>query len=433
MSRNMLTRGFSWSVIALLMGMNLFIGARIYSQETQDADDDLAYEKIAIFTKVIEQIREYYVDEDKTEYKDLIYGALKGVMQSLDAHSQFLDPDMYNDMKDDTSGQFGGIGIVISIKDDVLTIVAPMEDTPGFRAGLLAGDKIIEIDGESTKGLTLPEAVKQLRGEPETDVSITIMRPKTQQIKEMSLTRAEINVPSVKDAELLDGDIGYIRIVQFNEPTADDLQVELEKLKEQGMKALILDVRNNPGGLLNSAIEVCQKFLTRGDMIVYTQGRDEKRKRTFRSRGKTHYLDFPMAILVNGGSASASEILAGALQDHKRAVLVGEKTFGKGSVQSVLPLEDGSAMRLTTEKYYTPSERVIHEKGIEPDLLVPMSMDDWHALMILRSRPKLAELDEEEDASDVEDIQLMRAMDVLKGIMIFEEQTGSDMVFTGGE
>lgn len=423
MSIRWIGRGVAWIAFALLLAGNLVVGARLYSQEAPVEERELAYEKIALFTKVVEQIREHYVDIDKTDYKDLIYGALQGMLQGLDTHSQFLDPEMYTDMKDDTAGHFGGLGIVISIKDGVLTIVAPMEDTPGYRAGLLAGDKIIEIDSETTEGVSLPEAVKKLRGEPGTDVNIKILRPKTHEIKDVDITRAIISVPSVKGAKILEDHIGYLRITQFNEPTGRALEEDLEKLMDQGMVALVLDLRNNPGGLLSSAVEVSQKFLNRSDLIVYTQGRDEKQRQTFRARGRVRFTGFPMAILVNQGSASASEIVAGALQDQQRAILVGEKTFGKGSVQSVLPLDDGSAIRLTTAKYYTPSKRVIHDHGIEPDIVVPIAPDDWRKLQIKRSRPEGAELQEgEEDVDDVVDIQLERAIDVLKGIMIFEAQ-----------
>ena len=429
MSVRMLGRGLGWVILALLLAGNLMVGAKLYSQESPDTERDSAYETISLFTKVVEQIRQHYVDQDKTKYKDLIYGALNGMLQSLDPHSQFMDPEMYSDMKDDTTGHFGGLGIVISIKDAVLTIVAPMEDTPGFKAGLMSGDKIIEIDGKSTEGLSLQEAVKKLRGDPGTKVTIKILRPKNRDIKDVELVRAVINVPSVKDARILEDGIGYVRIVQFNEPTANALQESLDKLSGEGMQALILDLRNNPGGLLTSAVEVSQKFLRRGDLIVFTLGRNEKQQQVFRAKGRYRFGDLPMVVLVNGGSASASEIVAGALQDHKRAMLIGEKTFGKGSVQSVLPLDDGAAIRLTTAKYYTPSKRVIHEKGIEPDIVVPMNPDDWRKLLIKRSRPENAEPEEgEEDVSGVVDIQLERAVDVLKGIMIFEAQNTTPLM-----
>ena len=375
MSIKLLGRGLGWFILAVLLTANLMIGARLYSQEIAGKDRDDAYDKISLLTKVVEQIREHYVDADKTTYENLIFSALRGMLQSLDPHSQFMDAESYEDMKDNTAGQFGGLGIVISIKDSVLTIVAPMEDTPGF-AGLLSGDKIIEIDGKTTEGLSLPDAVKRLRGAPGTKVAIKVLRPKTQEVKVVDVERAEIKVASVKDAHVIENGIAYLRLTQFDEPTAAALQEALDKLSGEGMKALIIDLRNNPGGLLSSAIEVGQKFVKRNDVIVSTQGRDAAQHQVFKAKGRQHFLDFPMVLLVNGGSASASEIVAGAFQDHKRAILVGEKTFGKGSVQSVLPMENGTAIRLTTAKYYTPSKRMIHDRGIEPDIVVPMSPEE---------------------------------------------------------
>lgn len=428
MSIKMLGRRLGWIMVVALLAANLMIGARLYSQEVGSGPRDEAYAQMALFTRVIEQIRENYVDADKTAYKDLVYGALQGMLQSLDPHSQFMDADMYKDMKDDTSGQFGGLGIVISLKDNVLTIVAPMEDTPGFRAGLLAGDKIMEIDGQSTEGFSLQEAVKKLRGAPGTKVALRILRSKTQEFKSVEVERANIEVASVKDAKVLEDGIGYVRITQFSEPTAEALQKELDRLMEQHIRGLVLDLRNNPGGLLSAAIDISSKFLPRNEVIVSTQGRDEKDNQVYKARGRKRYLDFPMAILVNAGSASASEIVAGALKDHKRAVLIGEKTFGKGSVQSVLAMDEGTAIRLTTAKYYTPSKEVIHERGIEPDIVVAIPPEDWRALQMQRVNSlQEKESDEEATESDdpaapekpVEDIQLQRAVDVLKGILRF--------------
>jgi carboxyl-terminal processing protease len=423
-----LGRSLSWVFLLVLLVGNLMIGARLYSQEATAYEPDDPFDHMTLFTTALEQIRRNYVDEDKIAYRDLIYGALKGMLQSLDSHSDFMDPEMFNDMRDDTSGHFGGLGIVISMRNNILTIVAPMEDTPGSRAGLLSGDHIVEIDGESTEGLSLQEAVRKLRGLPDTDVTIKIVRPRTSEIQEHTITRAIIAVDSVKDAHLIDDRIGYVRITQFNNPTSADLATAVKDLREQGMQALVLDLRNNPGGLLNSAIDVAQLFVPRGDLIVYTQGRDGRRGQRYTARERNPWLDFPMAILINEGSASASEIVAGALQDHRRAILIGEKTFGKGSVQSVLPLDDGSALRITTAQYYTPSERVINERGIEPDIVVTISPDEWRLLMIKRSRPENAdpEFDEEEvDLENVIDLQLERAVDVLKGIMIFEADNGA--------
>jgi len=420
-------RRWGWVLLLVLLGSNLMFGANLYSQEAEEVSDrESAYDNLALFTKALEQIRENYVDGDKTAYQDLVYSAMNGMLTSLDAHSQFLNPDMYSDMKDDTAGKFGGLGIVISIKDSILTIVAPMEDTPGFRAGLQAGDKVIEIEGESTEGVTLAEAVKKLRGEPGTEVTIKILRPKTQEVEEVTIVRAIIEVSSVKDAEIIDpaAGIGYLRITQFNAPTAEALEEAMDELLEQDLEGLIIDLRNNPGGLLSAAVDVSSKFLKRGKEIVSTRSRNPQDVQVFKSRGRTHYPDLPMVILVNGGSASASEIFAGALQDYKRAILIGEKTFGKGSVQSVLPMDDGSAIRLTTAKYYTPSQRVIHEKGIEPDIVVPMPPEDWHKLLVKRARPENVESSEDDEEVDITDIQLERAVDVLKGIMIFQSDNG---------
>lgn len=411
-------RKVAWSLAVFLLAANWVIGARIYSKEAPEAESDDPYQQMALFTRTIEQIRENYVETNKTAYQELVYGALKGMLQSLDPHSQFLDADMYKDMQDDTAGQFGGIGIVVSMKDDMLTIISPMEDTPGFRAGLQAGDIIIEIDGKSTEDMALSDAVKVLRGAPGTKVTLSILRQSEADPLKFEIERANIEVATVKDAHFLEDGIGYVRVTQFSEPTAEMLQKELDRLQAEGLRALVLDLRNNPGGLLVSAIDVSQKFLGRNQVIVSTQGRDPRQNRIYRSRSKPRYPDIPIVILVNGGSASASEIVAGALQDNKRAVLVGEKTFGKGSVQSVLPMDEGTAIRLTTAKYYTPSERLIHERGIEPDIVVPMQPEEQARLRGSQVTSDL-EISDAEKKKEVDDIQLQRAVDVLKGILRF--------------
>jgi len=384
-----------------------------------------AYDAIALFTKVLEEVHRSYVDTGEAGYDQLIQHALAGMLQELDPYSQFMDEHSYEDMKDDTSGHFGGIGIVISMKSGLLTVVSPMEDTPGFRAGILSGDIIVEVAGEETREMSLSEAVKLMRGEPGTEVTIKTVRPSTHETKEITIVREEIDVASVKDAEMLQDGIGYIRITQFNTPTGGNLKKELDGLVEQGLDGLVLDLRGNPGGLLTAAAEVAELFLPKGELIVFTKGRTSvpAEQKLFKSSGSTHYTakDFPMVILVNGGSASASEIVAGALQDHKRAVLVGEKTFGKGSVQSVLPLEDGSAVKLTTAKYYTPSERVIHDNGIEPDHLVEMPIEDLYQILIQKAQ-KNGEADPDlETDNTLRDIQLDSAVGVLKGMMIWQE------------
>lgn len=408
-----------WTAIAGALLVNLVAGARLHAQLAEN-NEDSPYARISQLTRVMEQIRQNYVDESKTSYKNLIYGALRGMLSSLDEYSQFLDPDMYKEMKDDTAGEFGGLGIVITLKEGRLTVVSPMEDSPGFHAGLRPGDRILEIDGQPTEGWALSEAVKRLRGAVGTKVKLKIHRPKTDEIREMELTRAKISVPSVKGEKILEEGIAYLRITEFKENTAEALQAAMTRLQTQGMRALILDLRNNPGGLLTSAISVAEKFLKRGDVIVSTQGRDPRAHQVYRSRGRQHYVDLPLAVLINGGSASAAEIVAGALQDHKRAVVIGEKSFGKGSVQSVLPMDDGAAIRFTTAWYFTPNGRRIHEKGIEPDIVVPMKPEDWQRVQSQRTQEELKIEEEGSFAEQVRDIQLERAVDVLKAIMLFQ-------------
>jgi carboxyl-terminal processing protease len=423
----MTIKRMSIALVVVLLGINLAVAARIYSQASGKEDKDNPYPQMELITRVMELIRKEYVDVDKAAYTNLTYGALKGMLNSLDPHSQFMDPHVYQDMREDTEGKFGGLGIVISMsKEGFLTVVAPMEDTPGARAGLLPGDRIIKIDGKMTDKLSLQEAVRQLRGDPGTKVTITIFRAKakdpSEKIKDHTIERAEIKVDSVKDAKILTDGIGYIRITQFNEPTADEFEKALVKLEDQGMNALIIDLRNNPGGLLESARKVASKFVPAGDLIVSTEGRNPAQNTPYRSdRGKKR-LNIPLVLLVNEGSASGSEIVAGALQDLKRAVLVGETTFGKGSVQSVLTLPDGSAMRLTTAKYYTPSHKVIHEHGVTPDILVPVSEEDERKLLEQRVRANVPQDALTEKIEPIADVQLDRAVDVIKGVKLFEKQ-----------
>ena len=451
---NRFAGSWKWFVVAAVLAGNLVVGARLYSQETaaaaETAGADSPYEMYTLFSKVVEQVRANYVDADKSSYQDLIHGALRGMLQSLDPHSQFMDAESFQAMKEDTAGKFGGLGITIGVKDGLLTVIAPMEDTPAFRAGLWSGDKITEINGDSTEGLALEDAVKKLRGDPGTTVKIKIFRPKTQLMKEFELERAIINVPSIKDTRVLDGDIGYVRMLQFGEDTSADLQKALDELEGRKVRALVLDLRSNPGGLLTAAVEVAQKFLDRGDLIVFTRGRDNRMERSYRARARQVFPAVPMVVLINGYSASASEIVAGALQDNRRAVLVGEKSFGKGSVQSVLPQEAGTAIRLTTAKYYTPSERVIHDNGIEPDVVVPISAENWRNILLARNKAEEknggaappagdegwvdeergelglpsepAEAPELVDLDQVTDPQLDRACDMLRGILAFQRR-----------
>lgn len=425
-------RRLTFFFVGAVLAVNLLIGAKVYSNSSDSSEKDAAYPNLKLFSEVMEKVRLDYVDGTNLTYQDLVYGALKGMVNELDPHSEFLDPEKYKELQNDTEGQFGGLGIVVAVKDGFVTVVAPMEDTPGFKAGILSGDRIIKIDGKSTANMGLPDAVKMLRGDPNTDVKITIMRPSTGQVKDYTLTRAIINVDMVKDINgkkefpLGDNKIGYIRLVQFGDHTSDDLETALNKLKTQGMQALILDLRWNPGGLLDQAVEVCEKFLPRGQLIVSTEGRNSGQDSRHKAAGRGDELHgMPIVMLVNSGSASASEIVSGCLQDLHRAIILGEKTFGKGSVQSIIPLDDGSALRLTTAKYYTPSHKVIHEVGITPNIIVPTTDEEDRDIRIELTPGGMESLDpsEREKVKASHDPQLERATDLLRGIMLYTDRS----------
>lgn len=425
-------------MLVVVLGLNLLIGAQIYFSSVQAAEKSNLYQLSELFMGVLEKIRKEYVDGDKVSYESLFHGALKGMVGTLDPHSEFMEAQKYEDLKDDTEGAFGGVGIQIELgpKDNILTVVAPMEDTPAFRAGVLAGDKIIKIEGKSTEKMTLTDAIKKLRGEPGSDVNITISRSSLPQLKDFTLTRAVIKVDTVKDLDghrtfplMSESKIGYTRLTQFGEHTTAELQEALKKLKGKGMEGLILDLRNNPGGLLDQAVKVCELFVPRGQLIVSTEGRGGQSKPLeYVAKGRDLYPSLPMVVLVNVGSASASEIVAGCLQDVGRAFIMGEQTFGKGSVQSIIPLQDGSALRLTTAKYYTPSHKVIHGKGITPDSIVPMSDEEEEALFLQRIPGRLEILDDARRSKimSVRDVQLDRAVDFLKGMLLFKNR-GQDI------
>lgn len=425
-------RRLIFGFVGVLLAVNLVIGAKVYSSSNDSAPKDSVYPNIRLFSEVMEKVRRDYVDGTNLTYQDLVYGALKGMINELDPHSEFLDPDKYKDLQSDTEGHFGGLGIVIAMKDNFITVVSPMEDTPGFKAGILSGDRIIKINGKSTENMTLPDTVKLLRGDPNTDVSLTMLRPSSGQVKDYKLTRAVITVDMVKDINgkkefpLGENKIGYVRLTQFGEKTSDDLEAALTKLKGQGMQALIIDLRWNPGGLLDQAVEVCEKFLPRGQLIVSTEGRNAGQDSKHRAAGRGDELrGMPIVVLVNLGSASASEIVSGCLQDLHRAIILGEKTFGKGSVQSIIPLDDGSALRLTTAKYYTPSHKVIHEVGITPNIIVPTTDEEDRDIRLQLTPGGVESLDEKERnrIKSAHDPQLERAQDLLKGIMLYTDRS----------
>jgi carboxyl-terminal processing protease len=429
-------RKLIFGVTLIALALNLAIGARTFSLAKESEAKDTVYPNLELFSTVLERVRRDYVDGGKLTYQELVRNALKGMVGELDPHSEFMDPESFKELQDDTQGSFGGIGVVVSMRDNYLTVVAPMDDSPGFRAGVLTGDRILKIAGKSTERLSLQDAVKTLRGEPGTDVSLTILRPANGLTKELKLTREAIAVDMVKD---LNGKkefpvgadkLGYVRLVQFGEKTGPELESAIKKLKAQGMQAMVLDLRWNPGGLLDQAVEVCGKFLPRGQLVVTTEGRNPAQNTSHSVRGRGDLLRgkdgaaMPLVVLVNLGSASASEIVAGCLQDTKRAYLVGETTFGKGSVQSVLPLPDGSGLRLTTAKYYTPSHKVIHEHGVTPDSLVPMTEEAERDIVLQKVPGGIESLEELEQlrVRSARDAQLERAQDVLKGILLYTER-----------
>ncbi|MDA0577128.1 MAG: S41 family peptidase [Verrucomicrobia bacterium] len=392
--------------------------------DARAADDASAYPQIELLTEALLAIKKFYVDEKS--YEEITLGAIHGMLESLDPHSSFLEPEEFGEMQEDTAGKFSGIGINIGLKDDTLTVVSPIEDTPGFRAGLLSGDRILEINGEKTTGLNLRDAVHLLRGPKGSRLSLTILSTGAEETRTVQITRDDIVVPSVKGGTIIEDGVGYIRITQFARPTADLLQQELSNLSTQGMNALVLDLRNNPGGLLRTAEEVAQKFLKRGELIVTTRGRPKVQDEVKGiAGGDVHLTDFPMAVLVNEGSASASEIVAGALQDHRRAVIVGAQSFGKASVQSVLPMnaDTNMAVRLTIAYYYTPSGNLIHGRGITPDIAVAMTPDEWRSVLLHRAHkesPGMFTDEEKRKHANAVDSQLERAVDILKAVKIFK-------------
>jgi carboxyl-terminal processing protease len=336
------------------------------------------------------------------------------MLRSLDPHSSFMDPESYREMQVETSGSFGGLGIEITIRDDQLTVVAPIEGTPAWRAGIQPGDRIVKIEGLATKDMSLPDAVKRMRGPKGTKITITVAREGLKEPIDVGLVREVIQVQSVKAQELEPG-IGYIRVRQFQERTAPDLVAAVEKFEKTGrLGGLIVDVRNNPGGLLSAAVEVSEEFLGDGKLIVYTEGRVRNQNMRFTAHAKRAITEVPLVVLVNQGSASASEIVAGAIQDHGRGVVIGQQTFGKGSVQTIIPLADGSGLRLTTARYFTPKGRSIHGKGITPDIVIEPPKDE-----VTVTKPGAPPLSEAELMK--RDVQLQRAIEILKASRILDK------------
>ena len=424
--------GFA-GVVALLV---LFIG--VASQKRCDAKSVSDYEYIGQLTDVMSIIKKSYVEE--VDSKKLIQGAINGMLSALDPHSSYMSPESFTDLKVETQGAFGGLGIEISMKDGVLTVISPIEDTPAQRAGLKSGDQVVKIDDKFTKDLSISDAVKRMRGAKGSKVVLTIMREGFDRPKEFTLIRDIIQVKSVK-YRMLDNGYGYLRIAQFQERTDDDMVKALHALVRENhgkqLSGLVLDLRNDPGGLLDQAVRVSDHFIPSGKLIVYTEGRDPESKMQFTATARSKEANYPIVVLINSGSASASEIVAGALQDHKRAIIMGVQSFGKGSVQTIIPLSDDSGLRLTTARYFTPSGRSIQAKGITPDIAVEQLEVGKSTLrdgMVIREKDLENHFENTDkkgtsapQASDAKksdslknDYQLMRALDLLKGWAILK-------------
>ena len=403
------------------------------------AEQAETYEELRPFTEVLNQVQRHYVEETTT--RDVIYGAIRGMLNTLDPHSAFMPPEMYKEMQVDTKGEFGGLGIQIGLKEERLTVIAPIEDTPADRAGIKAGDRIVKIDGASTKDVSLMDAVNKMRGPKGTKVVLTVEREGVAAPFDVSLVREIIKIRSVRH-KMLDNGIGYLRLTQFQEQSGKDLTKALDALRSQKVQSLILDLRNNPGGLLTAAVDVSEMFLPKGKAVVSIKGRQGKGE-DYTADGPHPILDLPMIVLVNEGSASASEIVAGALQDWGRAVVVGTTTFGKGSVQTVIPLSDGSGLRLTTAKYYTPKGRSIQNTGIDPTITVRIAPvkegprrpavrerdlerhlkneSDTPAPTTPQETPELTPIPDEPRVGPDEDLQLQKAIELLKSWAVFKD------------
>lgn len=415
-------------LFTILIVFAFFMGALTIKISNVYAKSDSRFKELENFSDAISIIDKNYVEE--VDLKDLINGAIKGMLQELDPHSSYLDKEMYQEFKVETKGEFGGLGITIGIRDKILTVIAPIEDTPAFKAGVKAGDKIIKIDNKPTTNLTLEEAVKMLRGKPGTEVTITILRETEERPFDVTITRDIIKIKSVK-SKMID-DIAYIRLTQFNQNATKELRDALKNLSAKNYKGIVLDLRNNPGGLLNEAISVSNLFLPAGKVVVFTKDREKKENQFKTSEFKDFDPSTPIVVLINEGSASASEIVAGAFQDHKRAIVVGKTSFGKASVQTIIPLNDGSAIKLTTARYYTPSGRSIQGVGIKPDIEVEagkivyekpsftIKESDLEKHLIGESEKGTEDNETSQSIENLsDDIQLKTAVDILKGLIIY--------------
>ena len=422
--------------VLLICGIGIFV---TQAEEKVPGKNEGLFEYIQIFADAFSVITSDYIKP--VSNKDLVYGAIRGMTGALDGYSQFLDPDNFKEITEDTKGEFGGMGMEIGIRDEVLTVIAPIEDTPAFNAGIKAGDKIVKIDGVITRDISLDEAVSKLRGKPGTKVSLAVARDGHDDVLEFEVVRAVIKLKSITESKILESNIGYVRIADFQKRTARDLKDEVNRLKGDGATGLIIDLRNNPGGLLDAAIDSADYFVEPGKMIVYVEGRDGNKRIDFISKRESILGDFKLIVLVNKGSASASEIFAGAIKDNKEGIVLGVTSFGKGSVQAVVPLSDGSAIKITTAAYYTPSGENISEKGITPDIYVedlhPAAdrsqtkkdkktnvKEEAYAVLGEEDNGATAEgLDNEDNVDKIKDNQLAVAVDILKSVDLFEKKS----------
>ncbi len=418
-------------LISGLIILLLLTGAGLALSDNKRKNSEELYRQVELFSDTLAIVQKEYVDEKNP--KELIYGALKGMLAALDPHSQFMDPEAYEELKVDTQGKFGGLGIEITIKDGLLTVITPIEDTPAWKAGIKAQDRIVKIDDVLTREMSLADAVKKMRGDPGQTVHLTVLRDTEKKLLDFNITRAMIKIKDIKNVGILEDGVGYIRLTEFRENTFTEFNSALSKLAQQKMEALIVDLRNNPGGLLEVAVKVTGKFVPFHKLIVYTKGNGKDKNLEFFSDTRNPILDLPLVILINAGSASGSEIVAGALQDYKRAMIIGIKSFGKGSVQTIIPLNEGCALRLTTSHYFTPSGKIIHGQGVTPDIVVEepkesLSSDDKE------SKPKAAKeifkeienqaknLKLSADSFDYKtDPQIMRAVEALKVVRLYKQ------------
>jgi carboxyl-terminal processing protease len=379
--------------------------------------------------EVLQMVNENYVDPKAVGYDALAKSAIHGMVDSLDPHSEFLESKDNQELEDELSGEFGGIGVQVDQYQGKIVVIAPTAGGPGDRAGIRSGDWITAIDGKTlAPGIAMDDVVDQLRGKPHTRVSLGLFRPSTGQKLQLTILRETIKTDSVGDSRVLTGDIGYIQVNDFSDHTGEQFIDALNKLLKQGINSLVIDLRNNPGGLLDAAVEVAEPFFRKGEIVVYTQGRSPADREDYRAEADDEPLDIPVAVLINADTASAAEIVTGALKDTGRAVVVGERSFGKGSVQDIFPLKNGEALRLTTAHYYTPSGVSINQKGITPQVEVVLTADEDFKLSQQLSRPDLRDPKQYEarfGTAPIPDRQLDAALDVLRGVELLDDQAAS--------